>query len=179
MNQNHTPILAHFGTCPFRYSTTLVHTTSVHPISVHDHFCTRRNSRWWMLIFGDCLTGEDTWHVASLASRERFLFSYYVSKVVCVDCVSCVWWRGCNCHWVVRLHGCTVWRRWHLTLSSSFATYNVYRSNILLSLTHIPSRVFLQSLFIMYRSGPKTTEMVHPLVPKLGVHQIRIWPDIQ
>jgi len=55
-----------------------------------------------MLIVADCLTGEDTWHVASLASREK---SKTPLIVVCVDYVGRVWWRGCNYRWEVRLHG--------------------------------------------------------------------------
>ena len=67
---------------------------------------------------------------------------------------------GCNYRWVVRLRGRITWRRWHLTLSSSFASNYVYRSNILLSLTQIPLTVFLQSLFIMYRNGPPSCTKV-------------------
>jgi len=62
--------------------------------------------------------------------------------VICVYCVGRVWWQGFNYRWVVRLCGCIAWRRWHLTLSSSFVTYYVYRSNILLSVTQIHSKPF-------------------------------------
>jgi len=71
----------------------------------------------------DCLTGEDSWHVASLTSREWLLLSYYVCKVKEIAyCCLCGLCRprivtGCNHRGVVRLHGRIAWRRWHLTLS--------------------------------------------------------------
>jgi len=44
---------------------------------------------------------------------------------VSVDCVGCIWYRGCNYHWMIRLGGCIARCQWHLTLSSSFVTYCV------------------------------------------------------
>jgi len=137
-----------------------------------------QHSRWWMfIIVTNRLTGEDTWHVASLASREQLLLQLLCVQSqrnrlsLSVDCVGRVWWRGCNCRSVVRLRGRIAWRRWYLTVSSSFATYYVYRSNILLSLslTQIPLRVFLLHHFSLctevvqklYRNGPPScTEVV-------------------
>jgi len=99
----------------------------------------------WLLNWQGCMTCCFT-----CLPQTHYCFSYYVSAVketatrLCGLCWPCI----------VRVHGCIARRRWHLTLSSSFITNYVSRSNI--SVTQILFRAFLQSIFIMYQSGPKT-----------------------
>jgi len=74
---------------------------------------------------------------------------------------------GCNYRSVFRLRECIAQCRWHLTLSSSFVTYYVYQSNILLSVTY-HSKPFYNHFSLctemvqkLYQNGPPScTEVV-------------------
>jgi len=69
---------------------------------------------------------------------------------------------------MIRVHGCIAWHWWHLTLSSSFVTYYVSRSNMYCCpmKMQISFGAFLLSLFIKYQWSKNFTENVHPNVPK-------------
>ena len=128
------------------------------------------HARWQMLIVVDCLTGDDTLHVASLvcckplllqllcvqSQRDRLLSSVWT--------VGRVWWRGCNYRWMVRLHGCIARRWWH------FFRYLLCDTIKHTAVCHINTVRSLFTITFHYTGIPKwsknCTKIVHRLVPK-------------
>jgi len=141
-----------------QYQYALWHRTSGQPLTMTDVNCHwLLNRRGFMTHCFTCLQWTITDSVIMCPKSKKLLI------VVCVDCVSRVWWRGCNCRWLVRLCGCLATHRWRLTLSSSFVTNYVSR--------HHDQRYCCLSHKYKYNSEPfyndfsLCTEMVQKCTP--------------